>query len=195
MERNFGALSKSYYGGIDVKIVSFLKKMFMNKVQWQKELRRQGVEIGENCDIEKSANFGSEPFLVKIGDNVRITKGVQFITHDGGGWTLRKMGLIPKNSVKYGAIFVDDNCNISWNVIIMPGVHIGKNCVIAAGAVVTKSVPDGMVYGGIPARKIETIEEYCKKYRNDGLPCFGLSMQEKKKIIMEQKPDIKEIFK
>lgn len=59
-------------------------------------LRQQGVIIGDNCDISKSTNCGSEPYLISIGNNVRITQKVQFITHDGGLWTLRKMGLIKK---------------------------------------------------------------------------------------------------
>ena len=57
-------------------------------------LREDGVNIGEGCDISKSAVFGSEPWLISIGNNVRITQKVQFITHDGGLWTLRKMDLI-----------------------------------------------------------------------------------------------------
>ena len=113
-------------------------------------LREDGVNIGEGCDISKSAVFGSEPWLISIGNNVRITQKVQFITHDGGLWTLRKMGLIKEDEVKYGNITIGDNCNISWNTIIMPNVHIGKNVVVAAGAVVTKSIPDGEVWGGGP---------------------------------------------
>ena len=61
---------------------------------------------------------------------------------------MRKMGLIKEDEVKYGNITIGDNCNISWNTIIMPNVHIGKNVVVAAGAVVTKSIPDGEVWGG-----------------------------------------------
>ena len=111
-------------------------------------LRQMGVSIGKGCSIHKSAYFGSEPWLIRIGDNTRITQGVQFITHDGGLWTLRKMGLIRAEDVKYGNIVVGDNCNISWNVTIMPNCKIGNNCVIAAGAVVTKDIPSGTVWGG-----------------------------------------------
>lgn len=116
-------------------------------------LREDGVNIGEGCDISKSAVFGSEPWLISIGNNVRITQKVQFITHDGGLWTLRKMGLIKEDEVKYGNITIGDNCNISRNTIIMPNVHIGKNVVVAAGAVVTKSIPDGEVWGGYPLKR------------------------------------------
>lgn len=88
----------------------------MSDQQYQDYLRKRGVQLGGGCTINKSAQFGSEPWLIKIGNNVRITQGVKFITHDGGLWTLRKMRLIDEQAVKYGKIVIGDNCNISWNV-------------------------------------------------------------------------------
>lgn len=164
--------------------------MFMSKERYIVYLKKQGVRIGEECDVSKSAYFGSEPWLISIGSNVRITKGVQFITHDGGLWTLRKMGLIDKSAVKYGSIIIGDNCNISWNAIIMPGVHIGKNCVVAAGAVVTKNIPDGLVVGGVPARRIESIEDYYEKIKDNTVPTFGFKNKEKLDYLHTHKPDL-----
>ena len=46
----------------------------------------------------------------------------------------------------------------NYNVTILPGVTIGDNVIIAAGAVVTKDIPDNCVVGGIPARVIKSIE-------------------------------------
>ena len=48
----------------------------------------------------------------------------------------------------------------------MPGVHIGKNCVVAAGAVVTKDVPDNSVVAGVPARVISDIYTYADKMKS-----------------------------
>ena len=45
----------------------------------------------------------------------------------------------------------------------MPGVHIGKNCVVAAGSVVTHDIPDEMVWGGVPARPMCSTLEYAEK--------------------------------
>ena len=135
----------------------------MSNEQYIAYLRKKGVQIGNGCSISKDANWGSEPWLITIGNNVRITKGVDFITHDGGLWTLRKMGLISQEDVVYGSIRIDDNCNISWNTIIMPGVHIERNCITAAGAVITKCMPEGTIWGGVPARQIETVEAYYEK--------------------------------
>lgn len=172
------------------RILERLIIRLMNKEQYIEWLRKKGVIIGEGCDIVKNANFGSEPWLIKIGNHVRITRGVEFITHDGGLWTLRHMGLIDKSAVKYGNIIIDDNCNISWNVIIMPNVRIGENSVIATGAVVTKDVPPGSVWGGIPARSIETIEEYYDKQKDQCVPTFSMSDKEKQKYLRKHKPEL-----
>ena len=51
-----------------------------------------------------------------------------------------------------------DHFLTNYNVTILPGVTIGNNVVVAAGAVVTKDVPDNCVIGGIPAKKIKDIE-------------------------------------
>ena len=64
---------------------------------------------------------------------------------------------------KFGKIRVGNNTHIGWNAIIMPGVTIGSNCIIGCGAVVTKDIPDNSVAAGVPARVIETIDEYYEK--------------------------------
>lgn len=115
---------------------------------------KSGGGLGKNCEIFPDVFFGSEPYLIEIGDNVRISYGVKFATHDGGVWTLRKNGILVDADV-FGMIKIGDNCNIGWNAIILPGVTIGKNCVVGAGAIVTKDVPDNSVVAGCPARVID----------------------------------------
>ena len=170
--------------------LNYIKKMMMSRKEYIEYLRKKGVRIGEGCDINKTANFGGEPWLISIGDETRITQRVQFITHDGGLWTLRKMGLIDEKEVKYGSITIGDKCNISWDVTIMPNVHIGDNCVIAAGAVVTKDVPSGEVWGGVPAHRIESIEEYYNKIQGTTVQTFGMSSEEKRKYLEKNKPEL-----
>ena len=46
--------------------------------------RSKGVKIGNDMELHATAPFGSEPYLIEIGDHVRINAGVRFITHDGG---------------------------------------------------------------------------------------------------------------
>ncbi|WP_336776033.1 acyltransferase [Paenibacillus sp. MMO-58] len=167
------------------KIISKIRVLFANNQEFIKELRKQGVKIGEGCVIDKSAIFGSEPYLISIGNKVRITHGVKFITHDGGLWVLRNLGLLPESADRFGRIEVGNNCNIGWNAIIMPGVIIGDNCVIGCGAIVTKSIPDNSIVAGVPARVIESIEEYCNKNKTRYVPTKHLSDEEKKLYLSE----------
>lgn len=140
--------------------------------------RKKGVKIGENCSIEKNIYFGTEPYLIEIGNNVRLTSGVKFITHDGGMWVLRNLGWL-SNADKFGTITIGNNVNVGWNTIFMPNVNVGDNVVIGAGAIVTKDVPSNMVYAGIPAKKICSIEEYCEK--NKGKIDYTKSMTAREK--------------
>ena len=74
--------------------------------------------------------------------------------------------------------------HIGTNAIIMPGVTIGKNSIIACGAVVTHDVPPDSIWGGVPARKIELLEEYADKARKQAFPTKNMSAEEKKNYIL-----------
>lgn len=115
-------------------------------------LKKKGVQMGKGIEIGENVNFGSEPYLIKIEDNVRISSNVNLITHDGGLWTLRKMGLL-ENADYFGKILIEENVNIGMNATIMPGVTIGKNSIVGFGAVVTKDVEPNTVVAGMPAEK------------------------------------------
>lgn len=67
------------------------------------------MKIGEGCEIYSTANFSSEPYLITIGNNVRINANVQFITHDGGVWVLRNLKEERKKADIFGAISVANN--------------------------------------------------------------------------------------
>ena len=124
--------------------------------------RRLGVHIGSNCELYY-CNLSTEPYLISIGNNCKITYGVTFMTHDGAKWVLEQNADFEGS--KFGPIIIRDNSFIGVNAIIMPGVVIGPSSVVGAGAVVTKDVPPNTVYAGNPARFISTYEEYLKKCR------------------------------
>lgn len=128
--------------------------------------KSRGVVFGDNCEIYRSASFGSEPYLIKIGNHVRVNAGVQFVTHDGGMWVLRQYVQGGEAFDLFGEITVGDNVHIGTNAIIMPNVHIGSNVVVGCGAIVTHDIPDNSVAVGIPARVIETIDEYYLKNKD-----------------------------
>ena len=128
-------------------------------------LRARGTRIGENCDLLGGVNsFGTEPYLIRLGDNVTLTGGVLLLTHDGATRVFRSsesrwcsgMGV-------YGRIDIGDNVFIGSNSVVLPGVTIGANTVIGAGSVVTWDVPSGTVVAGNPAREICSIDNYCKR--------------------------------
>lgn len=54
---------------------------------------------------------------------------------------------------------MEDGCWLGGNVTVLPGVTIGRGCVIAAGAVVTKSCDPNGLYAGVPARRIRDLDE------------------------------------
>lgn len=117
-----------------------------------------GVSIGKNSRFTgKKISFGSEPYLITIGDNVTITPGVKFQTHDGGVALFRKE--YPGLNV-FGKITIGNNVFIGEDAMIMYGVTVGDNVVIGARSVVTKDVPSNTVVAGVPARMIKTLEEY-----------------------------------
>ncbi|MBK5462548.1 acyltransferase [Peribacillus sp. TH27] len=147
--------------------------------------RRIGVKIGENCRILslKPNTFGSEPYLIQIGDHVTITSGVRFVTHDGGVWVFR--GENPEIDV-FGKIIIGNNVFIGINSIIMPGVEVGNNVVIGAGSVVTKSIPSNTVIGGVPARFICTLDDYEHKVMKKASFIKSKSKDTKKKILLEK---------
>lgn len=129
--------------------------------------RKQGATIGEGCELN-CESLGGEPYLITIGNHVRLNKGVQLITHDGGVWVLRKYSKLPnaENIDKFGKITIGNNVHIGTNTIIMPGVTIGDNVIVGCMAVVTRDIPSNSVAVGIPARVIETIDEYESKSKD-----------------------------
>ena len=144
--------------------------------------RSIGVQVGERCRLlELQPNtFGSEPWMVKLGDHVEITSGVRFITHDGGMWVFREK--FPDIDI-LAPISVGNNVFIGINAILLPGVTIGDNCVIAAGAVVSRDIPSGMVAAGVPARPIKTIDAYWEDCQERAFNIRQRSPKEKREII------------
>lgn len=122
--------------------------------------------------------FGTEPWCIRLGRNVHITRDVLFLNHDGG--TLLFRHIIPDIEITK-PIVVGDNVYIGARSIIMPGVTIGNNCIVAAGSVVTKDIPDNFVFGGVPAKLIKSTSEYFIKIEKESLHLGHLKGKEKDK--------------
>jgi maltose O-acetyltransferase len=86
---------------------------------------------------------------VKIGDDCLIASHVAItsVTHN--------KAVRPYNSqAEFGPIEIGSNVWIGTHAVILPGVSIGKNAIIAAGAIVRTNVPDGAIVGGVPAKPL-----------------------------------------
>ncbi len=107
------------------------------------------VRFGKNITINKGVTFLS-PGIIEIQDGVLIGPDVRIATvnHD----------LHDRHHKYYfKKVTIKKNAWICIGAIICPGVTLGENCVVGAGAVVTKDVPDNAVVGGNPAKVIKYI--------------------------------------
>jgi acetyltransferase-like isoleucine patch superfamily enzyme len=114
------------------------------------------IRIGNNVGIGEFAYLGGAGGL-EIGDDCII--GQYFSCHPENHQFGDSKQLIRLQGVSRKGIRVGENCWIGAKVTILDGVIIGDNCVIAAGAVVTKSMPEGSLIGGVPAKILKTIDE------------------------------------
>ncbi|MBY0145903.1 acyltransferase [Neobacillus niacini] len=115
------------------------------------------MKIGKNCKIQAGVTFDySFCWLIKIGNNVTIAPEAFILAHDAS--TMKEL-----HYTKVGSITIEDNVFIGARALIMPGVTIGKNSIVAAGSIVTKSVPENSIVAGNPAKVISTTNEYLEK--------------------------------
>jgi len=120
-------------------------------------LVNRGLRLGRNVEIIDTFFFDpSHCFLISIGDDCTICPNVRLIAHDAS--TKKHLGY-----TKIGMIDIGEKCFLGDSVIVLPGVKIGANSIIGAGAVVTHDIPEGSVAAGNPARVIMTTNEYLEK--------------------------------
>lgn len=153
-------------------IISKIKRRLAlrNEKSFIEYLRGCGVTIGEKCHFGEPKTITidlTRPFLIEIGNNVRMNKGFTLLTHDFASSVLQNIyaEFIPSS----GKVKIGNNVYFAQKCTVMKGVTIGDNCIIGYGSLVTKDMPANSVVAGSPARVICTVEEYYKKRKEKSL--------------------------
>lgn len=142
------------------------------------QAKYKGMKVGGGTLFVGFQYFGTEPYLIEIGENCLITDGVRFLNHDGSiqvpfielGYDIKDV--YSKKSV-FGEIFIGDNVFVGVGAIILPGTRINSNSIVGAGSVVKGDFPAGSVICGNPSRVVGSVNAYYKKYLDSVLSFSG----------------------
>jgi len=122
------------------------------------KLMGRGLKVGKNVYIMEGVEFDLDyPFLIAIGDNCRISKGVRILAHDAT--TFRHLGV-----TRLAPVRILDDTFIGERALIMPGVTIGPRTVVAAGSFVNRDFGGGAMVAGNPARAYGKYDDLLEKY-------------------------------
>ena len=131
-------------------------------------LKGKGAIIGDGSFFyspqKHPVDESSCPFI-EIGRNCRITEGVMILAHDYSYAVCRSThhAMLQKS----GTTCIGDNVFIGINAVILMKTHIGNNCIVGAGSVVSGYFEDNVVIGGNPARVICSLDEYYQKLQRN----------------------------
>lgn len=136
-----------------------------DSVAYIEHLRKIGISVGEDVTIYapmKTLIDEQYPWLISIGNHVRITQGVTILTHDYSWSVLKRTG---KGAIlgASGKVTIGNNVFIGMHATILRGVTIEDNVIIGSGAVVTKDCLANGVYAGNPARRIAELDDFLEK--------------------------------
>lgn len=117
------------------------------------------IMFAENGYIgDRSTVQASRGCCVFIGAGCHIASNVRIFTDSAIADSDFSVKPVP---VKRGDVLIGDACWIGSNVLVNPGVKIGVNSVVGANSVVTKDIPSGEVWGGVPAKFIRMKRQGC----------------------------------
>lgn len=142
-------------------------RRFKNNTCFINYLRVKGVRIGNNVRFRYPKNTTidlTRPSLISLGNDIDINDNFTIMTHDFSSFVFRnKFHDFISSS---GPVSLGDNIYIGRDVTILKGVHIGNNCIIGLGSVVTKDIPDNSVACGVPCKVICSIDEYYRRRKS-----------------------------
>jgi len=148
------------------KITRELYRLFHPQV-WKKNFQINGIpriydvrnlELGKNISINSGCVLQCYGGL-EIGDNVTISDGAKILTRSLATQNYAENAKKKERAHVDAAVVIGSGTWIAANALILPGVHIANNCIIAAGAVVSKDLLDeNCLYAGMPAKKIKILK-------------------------------------
>ena len=111
--------------------------------------RRMGVTIGKRCYFSSGAHIDVTEGRIAIGNRVRLASGSYVLAHAAG-----------HPEMKEGKpTTLEDNVVVFVNAVVLPGVRVGRNSTVGAGAVVGRDVPPNVIVMGNPARVIKHLDD------------------------------------
>ncbi len=126
-----------------------------------KNLIKNGLKIGKNVTLATSASIDYDYcYLISIGDNCTISHHVRILAHDATTFKFTD------GYTRIAKVEIKDNCYFGENVIILPGVTIGPNVLVAAGSIVNKDIPPNSCVAGVPARFYKKFDEFIEDHSN-----------------------------
>ncbi len=140
-----------------------IKIFYDPETAFKKRLVRQGAKIGNNVQIVDQSRLLYEPWYadqIELADRVVLSAGVRLVSHDSS-----YSNVFGGQPVKFGKIRIGTNTYIGVNSIILCGVTIGENCIIGAGSVVNKDIPDNVIAAGNPVKVIGSVMEGLERFR------------------------------
>lgn len=144
------------YGGLRLRIGDDCKINARTSFVSSKVLDEPVLEIGDHSSIGWQVTI-SVAERVTIGRHVRIANNVLICDNPGHPLDAEARRTEPVTREQIRPVRIDDDVWIGTGAMVMPGVHIGRGSVIAAGSVVTRDVPADVVAAGAPARVVRTL--------------------------------------
>jgi acetyltransferase-like isoleucine patch superfamily enzyme len=145
---------------LDRKIIRWLGSYHPDNRTRKIFFRLTNVEIGQGTVVNRNLVISDnyEP-LVRIGCRVSISPNVTIIAaSDPNNSLLRDNKYVKDNLIRSDKVTIEDDAWIGSNVVILPGVTVGRKTIVGAGAVITKDTPISSIVAGIPAKVIRKLE-------------------------------------
>jgi len=158
--KTFGGLLKSFFGKI-LQWMAMTRFPIGGKMRCRLE-RLRGVNIGKNVFLGGGNILDRvRPDLITIEDYVSLAGGVYILTHSNPTTPLRE--ILGSEYHQIAPVLIKRGAWVAINVVVLPGVTIGENAIVATGSVVNKDVPPYTIVAGTPARVVKRIDSSIPK--------------------------------